>query len=360
MLEKFPILRSKIFWSLVILVVLLRTLTPEFFLRQTNRFLADFSPAIAGHLEDMDISLFRGAYVLEGLEFHLKENENSDHSFFKAERIDVSLAWRELWNGRFITDIDADKLDLILTDSVLDVFAKGSKGQEASDKAGQKLFPVEIERLRLSQSSFEFTDLLKDPPMSRFRLTDISGQVLNMTPRPRHPETTVQVRGHLFGDADINLNAQVLPLQKPRAWNADIVMKNFNLPKANPFLKRKLPLTLTSGSADVYAELRSRPDGFEGYVKPFLKKADIVSEAETFLGLKHFGIEVTTAAVNLFLRTAKEKTVATKVEFSKGKDGFKINSSKALSKAFKNGFSEEIPEGLDNQISLGPSRTKIH
>lgn len=343
--------RSKLFWSAIFVLVLIRIAMTFVLLDRLNKFLADFSPIYSGHVGDLRISVWRGAYRFSDFDLRLKKD--GDEKFVVGKVVDVSLAWRELFQGRITTDIKITGLDVSLTQKVIDTIrAAPKKSEEDTHKAGKKLFPVRVERIELRESSFEFAELLSIPDWNRWRITQIDGRISNATPNEGTPIMFLTANGALFDNAKIKLVLQMNQLVSPPAWDADLELRAFQLKDANAWLKRKMPLTFTSGALDLFAEARSLPGGFEGYVKPFIKKADIVAGNETFSGLRQFGIEVSLATINLILRTSKDKVLATKILFARENGEFKLNSTRAISEALKNGFSDPLPEGIDDEISL--------
>ena len=345
------LIHSPIFWTLLILVIIVRITAPRIILQQTNKFLSDFSPVYKGHIEDLNLGIIRGAYEIRGFELLIKGNK--PERFIHAHSIDVSVAWREIFKGRLVTDIILDKLDVTLTKNTLDSFSK-AKEQAKNDtkKATSKIFPVKVESLEVKNSTFEFADVISIPEEKRWRLTEIQGRGSNLTPSEKSTRTLATLQGKIFDQAIIRAVANLELLKSPMQWDLDLELKDFNLPSANKVLSHKLPLTITTGTLDLYGEVISKENRIEGYVKPFLKKADIVADKEKFHGFKHGTIEISSAAANLIFRSAKERTVATKINFSYDNSDIKINSAKAFNEALKNGFLEEIPEGLDEEITL--------
>lgn len=351
-------LRSKILWSVVVVLIMIRLVLPFVLVREANKFLAEFSPTVSGHIESVGLSIWRGAYHFHTVELRLKSN--AEERFFFAKEIDVSGAWRELFRGRITTEIIVTDLSAVWTRAVAQAFQSDRGQAEADSKnAAAKLFPTRVERLDIVRGRFEFAEVLDIPEAERWRVTGIEGRASNLTPTPESPLMFVVLRGALFETANLQVAAHVLPEKERTAWDVDLELRNFDLRSANTWLKRKVPLTFTSGHLDLFAEVRSQGDGFEGYVKPFLKRADIVASNESFLNLKHYGVEIATAALNLILREAREKTLATKVMFLKqGNAPIKINSLEALNSAFRNGFNEPVPTGIDDELSLSETDIK--
>ena len=109
------ILKSKIFWAVIIVILGIRFVAPLVVLRGLNRYLADFSPIYSGHVDDLNLSLFRGAYRIQGVELRLKAPGKQPDRFVYGRAIDVSLDWRELFKGRITTDIEVDRTEIVLT-----------------------------------------------------------------------------------------------------------------------------------------------------------------------------------------------------------------------------------------------------
>lgn len=351
---------SPYFWGFIVILLIVRATAPAILLKETNKILAKFSDVYHGHIEDFDIHILRGAYGLDGLRLRLKKNSSTTKGghdlgpeFVFIKNLDVSIAWREILVGKFNTDIIVDEMKLMITNNLIDVIANNKKQSEKDSKlVASKLFPIHIGRIDIRNSSFEFAELLSVPEASRWKMTEMNGRISNVTSTPETPLSLLSFRGKLFNSSEVKVAGNLNMVKTPAVWDFDLVLKDFNLPNANAWLKRKLPLTFTSGKLDLYSEVRYENNKIEGYAKPFLHKADIVATGESFTSLKHFAIEISTAAANLILRTARDKTLATKILFSYENNEFNINSKKAISEAIKNGFSEKIPEGVDDEISL--------
>src|SRR5438552_9450175 len=69
-------------------------------------------PDYTGSVSAIGIHLWRGAYSLHGFEIRRK-NGMLREPFFRAENIDFSLAWRELWHRKIVSDIQIERGQLI-------------------------------------------------------------------------------------------------------------------------------------------------------------------------------------------------------------------------------------------------------
>src|SRR5438045_2549969 len=78
-----------------------------------------------GYVRDIDIALFRGAYVIKDIKIEKIKNENQDSDsipFFSSPVIDLSVEWRALFKGKIVGE-------MYVEDAVLN-FVKGKhKGE---------------------------------------------------------------------------------------------------------------------------------------------------------------------------------------------------------------------------------------
>lgn len=78
-----------------------------------------------GHIADVDIALWRGAYVIHELNI-VKTSEKVPVPFFEARSIDLSISWRALWAGQVVADVEFSRPELHFVDG------KNSQSQSGS------------------------------------------------------------------------------------------------------------------------------------------------------------------------------------------------------------------------------------
>jgi hypothetical protein len=341
---------KKIILGVVLVLAAVRMVLPSLILAETNKFLGSFSKEYSLHIDDLDLAIIRGAYRFEGFTGNMHKYKEP---FLNVDRVDISLAWRELFKGKLQTDIVVDGMKFLLSTELLDV-VKGDKDTSKKDakNASEKLFPMEVSRLDIKNSELQIGDVEGLPPELRWRVSQIEGRLTNAVPTKENPISLITLKGALFDKSDLKILAQYNALEVPTAWYSAVELRNFELSHANDLLRRKVALTFKAGTLDLYGEVKGEKNKVEGYVKPFLKKADIVGDTKDFKNLKHFGIEIGTAAANIILRTTSQHVVATKVDFSYENSKFDWNATKAISEAVKNGFQSKLEPGIENQLGL--------
>jgi hypothetical protein len=344
-------MNKKITIPLVIFAILLaaRIAIIPVIQKQLNQFLATFSPTLYFHMDDLDIHLIRGAYSFDGVTGKVK---GSKRDFLKIGTVDVSIAWRELFKGKVVTDIEVTGVDFSYTGELKNAIASSPKKKDQATAAKDKLFPVKVERVDLASASITLDDYPSLEEGKKFQVTNVEGRITNLTPDKKFPLSFFNLKATILGNSMFKTTGHLNTLAKPLAWDVDGEMQGFDLTKANQFLLRKLPLTFTKGKLDLYAEAESQNGKLVGYVKPFMKNVDVIKNKEQFVGVKHWFVEVLAALGNLILRTSDTKSVATKIPFSMDQSGFHVDSGEALSKAIQNGFQQKLSPGIEDKYEL--------
>lgn len=342
-----------VLFSLIALFFIGRATLPAYLHKKTNEYLSNISPDFSVEIKDFDLSFIKMAYRFEGISAKLKKDKNKKE-FLHINKVDVSIAWRELFKGRVLTDIIVDQPKLIVYKEVMDI--KPPKKDKAKD-VKETLFPVDVEKVELREASLTLDQYKDIDGKGKMKLSDISGEILNLTPQKNKPLSRFNLTAKVFDSTKIKFDGDLRTLEMPLGWNADVEMKGANLTKFNPILRDKLPLTFTKGTMDLYAEAKSKKGVIKGYVKPFMNNLDIVKDkGENFKSVKHFGIEILTAVGNLILRDeSKNQSVATSVDFTY--DGkFHIETKEGIKKAIKHGMADKdepedkIKRGVENRI----------
>lgn len=333
-------------FAVIVFLVVLRMALPQILLYQTNKYLSEFSPTYYLHMDDLDISILKGSYRFEKIHGNFKEDNKK---FVAISSVEVSIAWREIFKGRIVTDIVTKDLDFLFLKDMSKLSVPNAK-KDAQD-VKDTLFPVKVESVDLNHARVVFEEYPSLDEASRLKIEDINGKITNLTPSKEDPHSNFNLTASLQGSSAFVFIGSLNLTQKPMLWDVDVELKDFDLATLNNILKRKLPLTFTKGKVDLYAEAKNDNKMIKGYIKPFIKDIDVVKSNEKFVSLKHFGYEVITAIANLILRDSDTKTVATYLDFSY--DGkFNVSTGQGISNAIENGFKQKLNPGIEDKYHL--------
>ncbi|MEK6554810.1 MAG: hypothetical protein AABZ31_06200 [Bdellovibrionota bacterium] len=148
----------KWFLYIVLLLIAIRIILPSVCLWGINWALANKMENYIGHIDDFDLSLYRGAYQLQQLK--IKKRNSNLPPLLAAKEIDLSIAWRALLRGELTADVTVDRLVARLIDS-----EKKSEDQFGTDEKKEAwvgtldvVIPLAVETLRVRNSEAYFTN----------------------------------------------------------------------------------------------------------------------------------------------------------------------------------------------------------
>lgn len=271
--------RSVIALSVIVLVLLIaRLCLPYFVLKYVNRVLNRL-PEYAGSVEDVDIALIRGAYVIKRFRL-VKRNGDVKQPFLSIPNSDLSIEWRTLFEGKVVGEIEVDNPTMNF------VNATSARGAQTGTKGDwqemiKDLFPVKINRFAVSGGKLTYRHEGTQDDESLV-LTNLNGSIENLSNKPGEGKklpSSLLVSGNFQEYSLATVKGAVNPLSKQPTFDIDLKVQKTPLPKLNKFLKKTLFVDAEGGTLEVYGEAVCRNGGFEGYIKPILKNVQISSLA---------------------------------------------------------------------------------
>ena len=268
--------RRTVMVILVIAVVLIaaRIALPFVVKKQVNDRLASI-PGYFGSVKGIGISLLRGAYAMDEVAI-FKINGAAREPFVLAKRIDFSVAWRELFRGKIVSDVHVDGLDVNFV---------GAGTPEASQKdvdrrwqeVAEDLFPLEITHLEVKNSSVRYQDLTRQPHIDLFitRMQLIATGLRNRSgERGEEFPAKISLEGDTLGGGKLRVFGEADPLADQPHFHLSAKVDGVNLPDLNDSLKAYANVDVGRGTFRMAAEMAGKDGGFQGYVKPFFENLD--------------------------------------------------------------------------------------
>ncbi|MBX2987184.1 MAG: YihY family inner membrane protein [Bdellovibrionaceae bacterium] len=344
---------QKVLIALILLLIIARAVLPGVIKDQINLYLARNIDGYHGSIDDFDLSLYRGAYQIQGLKF--VKNGQEKTPLLEVRDIDLSVAWRALFRGRILADLVIDGARLNIIDS-----ADGSKRQTGAEEKDWKdvfftLLPIRVERLQIRDSEIHLLNFdLKETPLDvKLMAINLNASNIHNSLKEKDPlPTPVRATALFQGKAALNIEGRVNVLSKDLRFDLDGRLEEFPLTELNPLLLAYFPFTVTSGTLTLAAEAATRNGQLVGYVKPALRDIDVISSRETYPTLRRVGFEVVMALGNLILRNGQTVTVATKLSFEGPLKSPSFAVGEAFWKSVQNAFGQPIPAEVENSIHL--------
>lgn len=336
--------------SIVVFLIAFRLLLPYIVLKYVNNKLANLTEYY-GHVEDIDIALIRGAYVINDIRI-VKTDEkkkNDTIPFFTSPEIELSVEWSTILKGKIVGEI-------YIQDPVLN-FVKGAHEDEdvKADTADfrqliKDLMPLTVNRFEISNGQIHYIDVNSSPKLD-IAMQDVQVLATNLTNAndstkllPAHMDAS----GHAYeGGFVMKMDFDALNKQPTFDMNAEL--KNLNLAQLTDFFKAYGNFNVKNGRLGLYTEFAAKEGAFGGYVKPLLKDMEVVRWEGDF---KEQVWELIVSGAEKLLENNKTDQVATKLQINGRFDNPDTNLWKAVGYLLRNAFVHSIQPTVDNTINI--------
>ena len=348
------LVRSPWFWSLVGLAAVLvglRAALPHIVLRYVNDALDELE-GYSGHIEDVDINLYRGAYQIQGIRI-VKSNGRVPVPFFTAEELDISVEWAALFDGDIVAEIDLHRPKL---NFVKGPTPKTSQTEPADNwtETVKELAPFNINRFAIHGGSVHYRDFHSEPKVNIYvqRIHGVARNLTNAADLGGSLVATFDARALAMHSGRLKLKGSYNPYAKHPTFEVDATLDGLNIKQLNSFLKAYASVDAESGKLSVDTELAASKGRFRGYVKPFIDDLQVLDwekESEGFLSRVWEGVVEVAAEV---LENQGKDRIATRVPLSGSVEGPDADIWSTIGGLLKNAFLEALRRGVEGEINL--------
>lgn len=329
------------------LLVIGRLFLPSILKRAINQRL-DQIPAYSGRVDDVGVSLFRGAYSMDGLQLDKRE-AGETRPFLAVEHIDFSLAWGQLFRGKVVSEITVRRPKLNFVQG-----ATKETSQLDFDKRWQDvindLFPIEITDFTVTEGEIHFVAPERKPPVDIF-IRDVHVQARGLRNRPDldsgEQQATILVEAITPGNGKLALSSELEPLAPDPRFHLKLKIEKLSLPAVNQFLLAYGNVDVSSGEFTGYLEMVARDKHYQGYLKPFFENLNFKSAADAEKSLFARLWEKMVSGLAALVKNNDTEQVALRIPFEGDFGDTKIETWESIKTLFRNGFIRALAEGLD-------------
>jgi len=324
---------------LVILVaaVALRLALPSLVKDYLNDKLSDMG-SYRGHITDVDIALWRGAYSLHDMAV-VKVDDQVPVPFFEASAIDLAISWRALFRGSVVAEVDfiEPALHFVDTDSGDAQSGAGTDWRQAI----QQLVPIEIDRLDIHNGELHFHNFNSNPPVHLI-LTELAGGFTNLTNADRREEQ-IPARFHLaglvLGDAQLTVEGKLDPLGDFRDFSFSMKVTDIELSRINDLTEAYGNFDIESGNGNFIMELEASDGELSGYAKPLLDNVVVLDlEKDLEKGIFSAAWEAVVGGLGRIFRNQPTDRIGSQIEIRGNLDRQDISTWQAFLSVLRNAF----------------------
>lgn len=341
--------------SILLFLLILRLVLPFFVLKYVNNVLSE-SKSYPGHVEDIDLAIIRGAYVIKDIRINKRDTVTGKIDtipFFVSDAVDLSVEWKALFKGKIVGEINVERPRLN--------FVKGKHKDEdvKQDTADfqdviRDLMPLTINRFEINNGSIHYKDPYMKPAVdvSMKNIRVVATNLSNVNDSNKVLPAALRASGEAY-DGTLNLNVKFDALQKTPTFDLNANVTGVNMVKLNDFFKAYGNFDVKQGTFGLYTEFAAKKAKFAGYVKPLIRDLDVVQweKEEGSVGQILWESVVGTVA-EVFENQPKDQ-LATKVPISGRFENPNVNLWNAISFVLRNAFVNALQPSVDNTITLG-------
>lgn len=347
----------KILLPIIIILIGIRVALPYIAQSYLNKTLADLEE-YTGHVYDVDISLIRGAYVIDSVVIK-KRTSPLDKPFFSSDKIDISLEWKSLFKGAIVGEFVFTKpvVNFVMSDNE----EEAQYGEDVNwVKPLESLMPININNLKIVDGSIFLHDHNSKTPTIIY-LKDLEANFSNMSNVVYKKEglpSEFYVSGTSIGDGKLNVKGEAHFLKQIPDIDYNFTFEDVQMTALNDFLRSNMNIDAESGVFNLYHELAINDSQINGYIKPIIKNLKIFAwkeENRTALEfLKEAGIDL---IADIF-KNHKKNQFATNIPINGSLDSPKFNNFKALLATLQNTFIKALKEQTDDTINFSETEKK--
>jgi uncharacterized protein YhdP len=346
--------KQKVLVVLIALAVVLvagRLMMPYAVERYVNGKLQSLD-SYRGHIGDVDIHLWRGAYSIDAIEIE-KTGAARPVPFFKARRLNLSVEWRSLLRGSIVSEAEflGPELNLVQADS-----KEGSQlgGEENWNARLEELFPFRFNTVQVVDGAVSF---LAPGIGTRDAITarQVNGSITNLTnvlDAGKRTFANFQVGAQVLDGAPARVQGSLDAFAPQPTFDVNLEVKQVQLPQVNPWLREYIKADAEAGKFELYLELAAADGKFAGYAKPILQDVDLYrSNEEEQSALRRLWEGFLDFAANA-LENPEADQVAARIPFSGTIENPDTSLFATISSVLRNAFVSAFARSLEGSITL--------
>ena len=346
--------KAKILLLVIVILIALRIALPYILLHYANKTLAEVN-GYYGHVSDIDVALYRGAYTLDN--FYLnKVDEKSDKQteFMSARTVDLSLEWKALFQGKLVGRLIFEQPSLRFTKNVVEL---KDVAKDTSDfrELLKDFMPMEVNLCEIQDGNLRYIDNTGSPKLD-VAIEHMNGTASNLrnvySPEEVLP-ANVDFTGHIH-DGIMVFAMKLNPLAKQPTFDLNTSVERTNLVKLNDLFKAHGNFDVNKGEFNMYMEAAAKDGKFTGYVKPIIQGLDVVSwkgqDRKDNFPQKIWESIIGGAAE--VLENQKKDQIATKINFKGNIENPETNILEVVFIVLQNAYVEALRPSIENQINL--------
>lgn len=334
---------------ILILLIAFRLYLPTLVKNYVNKVLADI-PGYYGHVEDIDIALLRGAYVINGMYLN-KGTATSQVPFLDFPTSDISIEWKSLFKGKIVSEIimSGPKVIYVFEDQKSKA-AEGDANVKDWTKALTDLVPIDINHFEVHNGKLAFVQLQANPDIDLAvnKLEVYADNLRNVNDQKKVLPSPVHATGISFGNGNVKLDGNLNLIKQIPDMDLAFSLENSDAKALNDLTNYYAGLDFDRGTFSLYSEIAIADGHLKGYIKPLIKDSKLIGKGDSFLEVLWEGF---VGFFKFVLANQGTDTLATRIPLEGDINDVKAGVWPTVIHIFENAWINAFTGEVDNDIN---------
>lgn len=331
---------------ILVLLIAFRLYLPTLVKNNINKVLADI-PGYYGQVNDIDIALIRGAYVIKGM-YLSKGNAKTKVPFLNFPKTDISIEWKSLFHGKIVSEL------IMYGPEVIYVFEDQKKEGKTPDvedwtKALTDIVPIDINHFEVHNGTLAFVELQADPniDLTISKVELYADNLKNVKSQDRTLPSPIRATGVTFGNGTMKLDGNINLIKEIPDMDLSFALENSDATALNDLTRHYAGIDFEKGTFGLYSEIAIADGYMKGYIKPLLKDSKLIGKDDGVLGVLWEGF---VGFFKFILANQRTDTLATKIPIEGDLNNVQVGVWPTVINIFGNAWIKAFKGEVDDDI----------
>lgn len=324
--------------TLVVLIIVGR-LTMSYFVRQYVNRVLNQSHSFNGHISDIQIHLWRGAYEIDNLRI-VKNTGDVPVPLIATKKLTLEVEWKALLHRKLVGRVVMSQPELNFVEAPSDADSQSGAGGPWLEIL-RDLFPFKINSAEIQDGSVHFRTFRDQKPVDVY-LSQLDGSIDNLT-NVRDELTplmaNVSVDGLAMDQAKFELRAKLNPTSYHPSFQLAVRLLGLEVTKINDLTLTYGKFDFKKGLFDFVLQANARYGYVDGYALPLFRNLQVfdLSDLQSDDPLHGFWqalVGVTTEV----LKNQQRNQFGTRIPFTANIDNPNVDVLTATGNILRNAF----------------------
>lgn len=312
-----------------------------------------------GHIEDIDVALWRGGYRINGLRI-VKVTRDLPVPFVDVPQIDISVSWNELLeNQAVVARVIFERPEVNFVDGKSSEDSQTGEGTDWREQLN-KLLPITLNEARINDGTLGFYNFNTSPRV-KLKANAIQASFYNLTNVADEQGDRVarfEGKAKLMDQAPLEASAVFDPFHNFQDFEFRVRATNIELPRLNNLANAYGKFDFKSGTGDIVIEAFAEDSQLSGYIKPLLRDVEVFDWQQDVenqdKGFFRSIWEAVVAGSEKVLKNRPRDQIATRVELRGSTKQQDISAFQAFIGILRNGFIQAFNSGFERDAAEEP------